>query len=131
MDNKNTKKIILVIEDDPLNMKLVTDLLEAAGGFEVIKASNRKSVFEILQQTIPDLIVLDLQLPDIDGFEIMKRLKSNERTKSIKVIAMTSSITLEDEEQMAEFGFNHYIHKPINTREFVKIINEVYGSRKL
>ena len=125
MDSKKTKKVILVIEDDPLNMKLVADLLEAAGGFEIIKASNRKSVFEILQQTIPDLIILDLQLPDIDGFEIMKRLKSNERTKSIKVIAMTSSITLEDEEQMAEFGFNRYIRKPINTREFVKIINGV------
>src|SRR3989304_9869205 len=125
MDSKKTKKVILVIEDDPLNMKLVADLLEAAGGFEIIKASNRKSVFEILQQTIPDLIILDLQLPDIDGFEIMKRLKSNERTKAIKVVAMTSSITLEDEEQMAEFGFNRYIRKPINTREFVKIINGV------
>ncbi|HBC71942.1 MAG TPA: two-component system response regulator [Coxiellaceae bacterium] len=125
MDSKKTKKVILVIEDDPLNMKLVADLLEAAGGFEIIKASNRKSVFEILQQTIPDLIILDLQLPDIDGFEIMKRLKSNEITKAIKVVAMTSSITLEDEEQMAEFGFNRYIRKPINTREFVKIINGV------
>ncbi|HBC71938.1 MAG TPA: two-component system response regulator [Coxiellaceae bacterium] len=125
MDNKNTKKTILVIEDNLLNMKLAGDLLEAANSFKVIKAYDGKSAFEILQQTIPDLIVLDLQLPDIDGFEILKKIKSDERTKAVKVVIMTALVMKEDEERIAASGCDAYIPKPINTREFVKIINAI------
>jgi CheY-like chemotaxis protein len=120
------KKTIMIIEDNPLNMKLTAELLRI-GGFDLIKAVDGKSAFEILRQTIPDLIVLDLQLPDIDGFEVMKKIRSDEKTKTIKVVAVTASVMKEDEEQVAEAGFDGYIAKPINTREFVKQIKAILG----
>ena len=102
MDNKNTKKTILVIEDNLLNMKLAGDLLEAANSFKVIKAYDGKSAFEIL-----------------------KKIKSDERTKAVKVVIMTALVMKEDEERIAASGCDAYIPKPINTREFVKIINAI------
>lgn len=120
------KKTIMIIEDNPLNMKLTAELLRI-GGFDLIKAIDGKSAFEMLRQTTPDLIILDLQLPDMDGIEIMKKIKSDEKTKAIKVVAVTASVMKETEEQVAKAGFDGYIAKPINTREFVKQIKGILG----
>ncbi len=118
------KKTIMVVEDNPLNMKLASDLLKI-GGFDVLEAADGKIALKILEQKIPDLILLDLQLPDMDGFEVMRRIKSNERTKSIRVVVMTASVMREDEKNIQSAGFDGYIPKPINTREFIKQVDSV------
>lgn len=118
------KKKILIVEDDILNMKLVADLLEF-NDFEVLKAENGKTALEILKTTLPDLILLDLQLPGIDGFEVLKQIRANEKTKMLKVVVMTASVTKEYEDKIAKTKFDDYIAKPINTREFIKKIKMI------
>lgn len=123
MDNMNKKKI-LIVEDDVFNMKLVSDLLEF-NGFEAIKAEDGPKALDILKTVLPDLILLDLQLPGIDGFEVLKQIRNNELTKKIKVIVMTASVTKEDEGRIEKAKFDGYIVKPINTREFVQKIKSI------
>lgn len=115
------RKKILIVEDDLLNMKLTADLLEF-NGFEVVKAVDGPSTLHLLHQVQPDLILLDLQLPGMDGFEILDKIRANEKTKNLKVVVMTASVTKEDEQRIVVKSFNGYISKPIDTRAFIKTI---------
>ena len=124
MTDNFQKKIILVVEDNPLNMKLSGDLLEL-NGFEVLKAPNGQSALEILKWNIPDLILMDIGLPDMDGFEVYKKIREDERLNSVMVVALTASVMKEDEVKIKAAGFNFYITKPIDTKNFIKTIKEI------
>ncbi|GBE57110.1 polar-differentiation response regulator DivK [bacterium BMS3Abin01] len=115
------RKKILVVEDNEMNLELVTDILEAEG-YEVIQAANGNDALESANSQQPDLILMDIQLPEMDGLEVTRLLKSNESTRQIKVVALTAHAMRGDEEKARSAGCSGYIPKPINTREFASVI---------
>jgi two-component system cell cycle response regulator DivK len=121
MPDQDTKKskTILVVEDHQLNMKLWNDILEAQG-YLLLKTAFGAEAVEIARNRQPDLILLDIQLPDISGFEVVRRLKANEVTRSIPVIALTAFARKEHEQQALESGCDGYISKPVNVVEFLR-----------
>ena len=119
------KKKILVVEDNPMNMELISDLLEI-NGYEVLKATSGLKMFKIMGSisTVPDLILMDIQIPEADGLTLTKRLKENPLTKDIPIIALTAHAMKGDREKALEVGCIDYIPKPINTREFISKISK-------
>ncbi len=116
---------VMVIEDNEINMKLVRSLLEI-GKFNIIEAVDAETGLEIAQEKQPDLILMDIQLPGMDGLEATSRLKANPSTKHIPVIALTSYAMDSDKEKAQEVGCDGYISKPINTRTFLKEIEKFF-----
>lgn len=114
-------KRALVIEDNENNMKLVTFILEK-NGYSTIKAGNGKRGIELASKKLPDFILLDIQLPDMDGLEVLKELRRSEINGEIPIIAITSYAMSGDRQRMIEAGCNGYIEKPIDP---VTIINEI------
>jgi len=114
-------KKVLVVEDEFLNMVLVRDLL-AIHGYIVIEAETGEEALELLNQNIPDLILMDLQLPRMDGYTVLKNIKGKEELKNIPIVALTASVMTGDREKVLSEGFDGYIPKPINTKEFPRQI---------
>lgn len=113
------KEKILVIEDTPVNMELVTDLLEVTG-YKVIQAETAETGIERARAEHPDLILMDIGLPDMDGLTAAGILKQDQLTKDIPIIALTSHAMKDDEERIMAAGCDGYLTKPIDTREFPK-----------
>lgn len=112
---------ILVVEDNPSNMKLVSLILDSMG-HEVIEARDAIEGIKLAQAEVPDLILMDIQLPDMDGLEATRLLKKNLITHNIKVVALTAFAMKGDEERMRAAGCDDYIAKPIRHAEFVERI---------
>ncbi|MHB8791815.1 MAG: response regulator [Thermoleophilia bacterium] len=121
-----SKLKILVVEDNLMNLELVSDVLEAHG-YEVLQADTGQKALEIAGKELPDLVLMDIQLPEMDGLEVTRLLKNNEQTRGIKVIALTAHAMRGDEERAREAGCSGYIAKPINTREFAGVIAGYLG----
>ena len=115
------EKKILVVEDNVMNLELVSDLLEAHG-YRVLQAQGGAEAITLAQKEQPNLILMDLQLPEMDGLEITRLLKRNPLTEGIIVVALTAHAMLGDEEKAREAGCSGYIAKPINTRGFADVI---------
>lgn len=115
------KDKILVIEDNDLNRELVTDLLEA-GGFLVWHAPTAEEGLRLAWELGPDLILMDLSLPGMDGLAAAKALKANPATRDLTVIALTAHAMKGDEEIALRAGCDGYLAKPINTRTFVPTV---------
>lgn len=116
--------LILVVDDNKMNRVLVCDILKAHG-FEVLEAANGQECLQYIQTMHPDCILLDMQMPVMDGFETTRVIKSNSQTKNIKIIAVTSFAMKGDKERIVELGADEYISKPINTRELPNVIKRV------
>lgn len=114
---------ILIVEDTPENMKLAVLLLETAG-HRVLCASDAEAGLAIARQHLPDLILMDIQLPGMDGLEATALLKRDESTRSIPVIALTALAMKGDEEHIRAAGCNGYIAKPLRYREFLAVVAE-------
>jgi CheY-like chemotaxis protein len=117
------KKTILVVEDQALNKKLITDLL-GLKGFGVLSAVDGREALHILENHIPDLIILDIQLPDINGFDILKKIREDKRFDSVKVLALTALAMREEKEKIERAGFDACILKPIDTKAFSREIEK-------
>lgn len=115
-------KTVLIVEDNELNMKLFHDLLEAHG-VETIETADGKNVLELARENKPDLILMDIQLPEISGLDVTKMLKADEELKSIPVIAVTAFAMKGDEQKIREGGCEDYISKPISVGNFMDTIN--------
>jgi CheY-like chemotaxis protein len=120
---------ILVVEDNFPNRTLVKDVLKFHG-HEIIEAADGKSGVEMAKTYKPDLILMDLQMPVMDGLTAGKIIRGDPDTKNIKMIAVTSFAMLGDRERVMEAGFDHYLAKPINTRELPALIKEVMGENE-
>ncbi len=114
----NDKIKILVVEDTPLNMKLFSELLKIAG-YEVLEAEDAEKGLVIAREQAPSLILMDIQLPGMDGITAAKMLKNDEKTKEIKIIALTSFAMRGDRERILKEGFDGYISKPIDYKKFI------------
>jgi CheY-like chemotaxis protein len=114
---------ILVVDDDAANLKLARFVLEAEG-FDVKEAVDAFSAFEVLKTCNPSLIVMDIQLPGIDGWELTRRLKTNFATRHIPVIAVTAYGVAGDRQLAAAVGAVDFVEKPISTTELPQIIRQ-------
>jgi two-component system cell cycle response regulator DivK len=116
-------KKILVIEDNDKNRMLIRDILQYHA-YEVIEAENGKIGVELAIKHLPDLILMDIQMPVMDGFAAIALLKDDPDTKSIKVLALTSFAMKGDKEKIMQAGFDDYIAKPIDTRKLPEIVKK-------
>ena len=116
-------KTVLIVEDNELNMKLFTDLLQA-NNYKVIQATDGRDVIQITREQRPDLILMDIQLPEISGLDLTKMLKNDDDLKAIPVIAITALAMKGDEEKIIEGGCDGYIAKPISVSGFIQTINQ-------
>jgi len=119
---------ILIVEDNPQNRLLVKDVLEFHG-YEIMEAEDGQAGIEMAKKYKPDLILMDIQMPVMDGFTAGKIIRGDPDTKNIKMIAVTSFAMSGDKERIMEAGFNHYISKPLNTRELPVLIKEMLSVR--
>jgi two-component system cell cycle response regulator DivK len=125
------KKTVLIVEDNELNMKLFNDLLEAHG-YATLKTSHGIEAMELARAHKPDLILMDIQLPEVSGLEVTRWLKADEELKSIPVIAITAFAMKGDEERIREGGCEAYMSKPISVSKFIATIKtylEADGTR--
>ena len=109
--------VILVVEDNERNLKLLRDVLDYAG-YDVRVARTAEDGITSAVSEPPDLVLMDLQLPGIDGMEALRRLRESPRTADIPVVAVTAQAMKQDRERALEAGFNGYIEKPISVRAF-------------
>ena len=119
-------KKALVIEDNEDNMKLITFILEK-NGYCTIRAKNGGKGIELALKKRPDFILLDIQLPDINGLEVLKAIRRSEIDGGISIIAITSYAMSGDREKMLEAGCSGYIEKPIDPQTVIKQIREIIG----
>jgi two-component system, cell cycle response regulator DivK len=110
-----TPRRILVVEDNPLNLKLIRDVLQFAG-YDVIEAHTGEEGLHLAREDPPDLVLMDLQLPGIDGTETLRRLRQDSLARKVPVVAVTAFAMAEDRERAALAGFDGYIEKPISVR---------------
>ena len=107
---------ILIVDDNPVNLKLATDVLEMEG-YAVEKAVDAEQAQEMLKSARPDLILMDIALPGMDGLTLTRKLKADERLKDVPVVAMTAFAMKGDEQKALAAGCDGYITKPIDTRK--------------
>jgi|SRR3989337_1996997 len=117
-----TKKKVLVVEDNPMNKILVREIL-TANGYEVVEADTGSSAIKKVMGERPDIILMDLNLPEMDGITATKILKSDDNCRAIPVIALTASAMKGEVERILAEGFDGYISKPIEVKKFVKAIS--------
>jgi len=115
-----TKKV-LIVEDNELNMKLFHDLLDAHG-YETLQTRDGIEALEIARVNHPDLILMDIQLPEVSGLEVTKWIKEDDNLRSIPVIAVTAFAMKGDEEKIREGGCEAYISKPISVTQFLETV---------
>jgi two-component system, cell cycle response regulator DivK len=114
---------ILVVEDNEKNMKLVRDVLQAAG-YRTLEATTGGRAVESAREHRPDLVLMDIQLPDIDGVEALARLRTDERTAAIPVLALTAQAMDGDRERFLSAGFDGYLSKPVEIVELVGAVKQ-------
>ena len=108
---------ILVVDDNPTNLKLVSDVL-AFEGHAILKAVDAEEAQLVLTDTLPDLILMDIALPGMDGLTLTRKLKTDERTRHIRIVAITAFAMKGDDQKAFSAGCDGYITKPIDTRKF-------------
>ncbi|MBJ3784304.1 response regulator [Devosia sediminis] len=119
-------KSVMIVEDNELNMKLFNDLLESRG-YEVIQTRNGMEALDLARAHMPDLILMDIQLPEVSGLVVTKWLKDDEQLAHIPVVAVTAFAMKGDEERILQGGCEGYISKPISVSHFLETIAQYIG----
>ncbi len=114
-------RCVLIVEDNPLNMKLFSAMI-GAQGYEVLEAADGSRALDLARQRHPDLIIMDLQLPDISGLEVTHSLKGDDDTREIPIIATTAYASSGDEATIRASGCDGYMAKPIAISEFLELV---------
>jgi two-component system cell cycle response regulator DivK len=109
--------LILIVEDNPRNLKLARDILNHTG-YRTLEAENAEDGLALARARHPDLVLMDVQLPDVDGVQALGRLRSDPETCDIPVIALTAFAMNDDRERFLAAGFDRYVAKPLDIREF-------------
>ena len=121
--NSEEKKTVLIVEDNELNMKLFHDLLEAHG-YATLQTKDGMEALSLAREHKPDLILMDIQLPEVSGLEVTKWIKEDENLRSIPVVAVTAFAMKGDEEKIREGGCEAYVAKPISVESFINTVKE-------
>ena len=121
-------KTVLIVEDNELNMKLFNDLLEAHG-YKTIQTRNGVEAVELARQHRPDLILMDIQLPEVSGLQVTQWIKDDEELAHIPVIAVTAFAMKGDEERIRKGGCEAYLSKPIQVTKFLETVQNYIGGK--
>jgi len=119
-------KTVLVVEDNELNMKLFHDLLEAHG-YDIVQTRNGLEAIDLARKHRPDLILMDIQLPEVSGLEVTKWIKDDDDLRTIPVIAVTAFAMKGDEERIRQGGCEAYLSKPISVAKFIETVKAYLG----
>ncbi len=119
-------QLIVYIEDDHINLRLVEGLFEQLTNYRLQTAETGNVGLDLISQQLPDLVLLDIHLPDMDGYEVLRKLRANPETENIPVIAVTASAMQEDIDRGREAGFDAYVTKPINIQQLLKIMQALF-----
>jgi two-component system, cell cycle response regulator DivK len=117
-------KLILIVEDNDKNLKLVRDVLQVKG-YATVEAGNAEDGIVLARERLPDLILMDIQLPGMSGIEAIGVLRAEPGTAAIPVVAVTASVMPQDRNKITEAGFDAYIGKPINLKEFLDTVRNM------
>jgi len=117
-------ELILVVEDNEKNRKLVRDLLTVKG-FTVLETDTGEEALRLARARLPALVLMDIQLPGIDGIETLRRLRADPATAAIPIVAVTASAMMHDRQKILAAGFDGYQAKPISLRPFLELVREV------
>lgn len=124
-----TRSSVLLVDDNQLNLELVTDVLEAAG-YTVRQAGSAEDALQAVREKRPDLILMDIGLPGMNGHAAVRVLKADPTTREIPVVALTAYAMAGDEKLAAESGFDAYITKPVQTRTLPATVARVLAERR-
>ena len=119
--------VILIVEDNEKNMKLVRDLLQFKG-YQTLEAGTGMEGLRLAREKKPDLVLMDIQLPDIDGITALAKLRADPATEKIPVVAVSASVMPDEQSRIVASGFNDYITKPINVKSFVETVQRFIKS---
>jgi two-component system cell cycle response regulator DivK len=122
-------KKVLIAEDNPVNRELLRELLEIRG-YAVTESSNGEQALDQIAKTQPDILLLDLGMPVLDGFETIKRIRTDPEFKSLPVLAVTAYAMQGDQEKILTSGFDGYLSKPINSLLLDQELNRLLGQTK-
>jgi two-component system cell cycle response regulator DivK len=128
MEGSVAGELILIVEDNDKNRKLVREVLQLKG-YQTLEASTAEAGIEIVRTQKPALILMDIQLPGMDGLTALSQLRADTATRTIPVMAITASAMLHDLERIRQAGFDAYQTKPINVREFVETVQKLLDSK--
>jgi len=117
-------ELILIVEDQPLNRKLVRDVLQAKG-YRTLETETAEEGLRVAQEQHPALILMDIQLPGINGIEAFRQIRADPKTARIPVVALTASVTPTDRSQITAAGFDAFVGKPINLKEFLDTVKRL------
>ena len=119
---------ILIVEDNEKNMKLARDVLQAKG-YATLEAVNGEDGVRLALEHTPDLVLMDIQLPDINGVEAFRRIRAHAATAAIPVVAFTASVTPMDRHRITDAGFDGFIGKPVNLKEFLETVRTTLAGK--
>lgn len=122
-------ELVLIVDDNEKNTKLARDVLRFAG-FRTVEASSGEAGVTLAGEQLPDVVLMDIRLPDMDGTEAAQRLKSDPRTARIPVVALTSFAMKGDRERFLAEGFDGYLEKPISVREFPAQVRSFFAGER-
>ena len=120
-------ELILIVEDNEKNRKLARDILQVKG-YRTIEAETAETGLEMAPKENPDLVLVDIQLPGMNGIQALKKLRANEATRAIPVLAFTASVMPQDRREIMDAGFDGFVAKPVNLKEFIAAIAKALGS---
>lgn len=123
-------KKILIVEDNDLNLKLFRDLLEAHG-YETVETKDGMEAIRLAGTLRPDLILMDIQLPEVSGLDVTRRIKADDSIKAIPIIAVTAFAMKDDEQKILQAGCEAYISKPISIVPFIQTVKRFLGEEGL
>ena len=121
--------LILIVEDNEKNLKLVRDVLQVKG-YETLEAGTAEDGLKIARERMPDLILMDIQLPGMSGIEALKALRAEPATAAIPVVAITASVMQQDRQEIMKAGFDGFIEKPINLRNLLDTVQQAVAKGK-
>ena len=119
-------KQVLIVEDNELNMKLFRDLIEASG-YQTIQTRNGMEALDLARKHRPDLILMDIQLPEVSGLDVTRWIKADAELRAIPVVAVTAFAMKGDEERIREGGCEAYLSKPISVGKFIETVRRFVG----
>ena len=118
--------VVLIVEDNEKNMKLARDVLQSRG-YTTLEAVTGEDGVRVAKERKPDLVLMDIQLPGLNGIDALKQLRADPGTARIPVVAFTASVTPTDRSQIDEAGFDGFLSKPINLKEFLETVQRFSG----
>ena len=129
MTSESAAKLILIVEDNEKNLKLVRDILQYRG-YRTIEATTAEEGIELAASHLPDLVLMDIRLPGMDGMAALEVLRADPRTAGITVVAVTASVMPEERDRFAVAGFDGFIEKPIDVKSFPAQVQAFIDSAK-